>query len=142
MILSPSSEKQKHSTREVVKRNIKSIAEQSSIHGLPNVVNTEYMWMRTLWLVVLLLAIAYCSYLIVTLIVGYFNYDVLISISYVSDYNVDFPAIALCDFVPTNRTINDMLISCQFNSNPCNMSYFGTVRTTFINIFLKKVNKN
>lgn len=114
-------------THEIIKKNVKAIASQSSIHGLPNVINTEYFVMKSIWSVVFLLAIGYCSYLIVQLIMVYFNYDVLVSISYVADYTIDFPAIVICDFAPQNRTVNDIVISCQFNTKPCDMTYFGNV---------------
>lgn len=127
------------STHDLVKNNIKSIATQSTIHGLPSMLNTNYTLMQSLWLVVFLLAIGYSSFLIVQSFMNYTNYDVLIVMDYEADYNLDFPALAICDLAAMNRTLDDILITCEFNAKPCNMSYFGKVfemREFLVFIFL------
>jgi len=118
----------KKSSRTIVKESIKTIASQSSIHGLPNIINSEYLVMKIVWMFGLLLALSYSSYLLVQLIISYFNYDVLISINYSADYGIDFPAIAICDLLPINRSLDNLVLSCFFNSEPCDRTYFGKVR--------------
>ena len=114
----------------IVKNNIKSIAEHSSIDGVQNILKSEYKVMKLIWTVSFILAISYSSYLVVQMVIDYFKYDVLINIHYIADYDMDFPAVAICDFNDPNRTLDDLLIDCQFNSMPCNKSYFGQVFST------------
>lgn len=120
-------EKMLKSSKNSAKENIRSIASQSSIHALPNIFNSHYLVMKIIWLGCFLLALGYSSYLVVQMGINYLNYDVLININYHTDFELNFPAIAICDYFPANRSREDMILSCTFNTEPCKMSYFGEV---------------
>lgn len=107
------------------KENLKEISSQSSIHGLPNILNSKYMFTKLVWLICFVMAISYCSFLVVQMVMSYLTYDVLVKIKYIADYNMDFPAVVICDFLPLNRSLDQLLLSCTFNGEPCDMSYFG-----------------
>ena len=111
-----------------IKKNIHSIAAKSTIHGIPNLLNSDYRVMKLIWVVCFMLAFVYSSYISVNMIISFYNYDVSVTINYESDYFMDFPAIAFCDFKPMmNRSVEQMVLSCTFNSEPCDFSYFGKV---------------
>lgn len=123
--------REKELTKNKAKENIKEISSQSSIHGLPNILNSKYVVFKLIWLICFAMSISYCSYLLVQMVISYFNYDKIVKIKYLSDYNMDFPAIVICDFLPLNRSLDQLLLNCSFNNEPCNMSYFG-IETSII----------
>jgi hypothetical protein len=114
-----------------IKAKTSRIASQSTIHGLVNIVNADYFGMKLFWLVSFTLALAYSSYLTIDLIIKYLDYNVIIDIKFITDYNLEFPAVAFCNLNGLNNSssflINEMLLTCTFNSRPCDSNLFTQV---------------
>lgn len=126
---------------QIIQAKIVRIVSQSTIHGLASIVNSEYLGMKLFWLITFAIAVSYSSYLTIQLVINYLSYGILVSITYVTDYSLDFPAVAFCNLNPkdlvqnnsTNTTdkiyytLDEMLITCTFNSKPCDKSLFTNI---------------
>lgn len=105
---------------------------KSTFVGLRNVLISQYSYMKLIWLISYFGFTVYMCYLISDSVRAYFNRDVIIKLRYDPDYQIDFPALAICELDQINRQnntkpIDDILVSCRFNSAPCNLTYFGTI---------------
>lgn len=90
----------------IVKR-IKLWAESSTIHGVQNVLKSEYKLVKGIWLTCLLASSCLCMYVIVQSIISYLQFDGVINLEIVSDITDNFPTISVCNLNPflTNRSI-------------------------------------
>lgn len=88
--------------------------------------------MKLVWFICFLSSIAYISFQLVQLIIAYFQRDVFLTLRYISDYTMEFPAVVICHLNNPNISLDRMLVSCSFNGDPCDMSYFGsTISVTY-----------
>lgn len=105
---------------------------KSTFVGIRNVLISQYPYMKLIWLISYFGFTVYMCFLISDSVTAYFNRDVIIKLRYDSDYQVDFPGVTICELDQKNRQINaksidDILVSCRFNSAPCDLTYFGTI---------------
>ena len=91
-------------------KKVGSLLETSSWHALPNMVRSEYFFMKIFWLICFCLAFSYCSYVIVLGVLDYLAFRVLQNVELVSDYESEFPAITICN-------LNSMDLSSQSTRN-------------------------
>lgn len=89
---------------------LKDSASNTTSHGLPNIVNSEYKTISLLWIIFLLASIVYCSYTIVESFFNYFEFNVDTSIQIVRESQAAFPAISICNHNPFNTKRSGALI--------------------------------
>lgn len=71
--------------------------ENSTAHGLPNIVSSEAWHLKLVWLLFSLLSTAGCGYLIFISIQAYLNYDVVSQIRINRQVPMQFPSVKLCN---------------------------------------------
>lgn len=155
---------------------IRKLCEASSFHGLSNLARTDRCFIKFIWLACFLVSLAFCSIEIVSSLIDYLEYNVVITVQTVHETSVNFPAITVCNlnsidysnpgvadelsaiiarfdekanstadmlkhsklklkeisYLINNEiknrsyyySIDEMLISCLFNNQPCSASDF------------------
>ena len=101
----------------------------TTAHGIPSLSRTESKKIRFLWIAFLLVTTAYCCYSMISIIVSYFSYNVLINMQIVDKSNVDFPAVTVCNLNPFDRRysqdyINKVLAKYNLSSS---LDYYNKV---------------
>ncbi|RNA37541.1 FMRFamide-activated amiloride-sensitive sodium channel isoform X1 [Brachionus plicatilis] len=91
---------EKHEVQELLKKCVKEWCENTSSHGFSNLIRTDSWIIRIVWLILVLLFIGYCSYTVVTIILAYFKYEVVVSYKIVSDSPSPFPGVTICNLNP------------------------------------------
>jgi len=80
-----------------IKETIKSIVEDSTIHGIPRLVKPNSWISKIAWMLFFIASISYCIYLILTAIFVYLQYNTVTSIETITDMPADFPVITICN---------------------------------------------
>jgi hypothetical protein len=118
----------------------------STAHGIPSLSRTDSRIIRILWIVCLIASTTYCFYSIISIIVSYFSYNVLINMQIVDKSNVDFPAVTVCNLNPFDRRysqdyINKVLAKYNLSSS---LDYYNKVENKELSpsqvLFLLKSN--
>lgn len=123
----------------LIKANTLKIASQSTIHGLPSIINAEYPGIRVFWIAIFCVAVSYSSFLTIQLLLNYVEYNVLINIEYVTDYDLDFPSVAICNLNRlTNSSLHDDFDSYMNQMELTNASLRQVV-TNFQTIVFKRL---
>jgi hypothetical protein len=72
-------------------------------YALHRVVKKDFLLIRLMWLISLLLLSALCSFLIVKTVGNYLNYEVVTKIKIVNENPSPFPTISICNLNPIDR---------------------------------------
>ena len=105
----------------------KKILEQVAVStwaGLPNIVNSDNLLQKLLWLIVMLLMMAYASFSIASNVLEYQEHPVVTNINSVYKSEPQFPAVRLCYF-DRRYPIN---LNCYFEGTfckPINILYYN-----------------
>ena len=76
-------------------------AESSTSHGFPNVFRAKSIVVKIIWALCFLVSTGFCSYLILTTILSYFQYETTTQIKIVQITKpYVFPSITLCNYNP------------------------------------------
>jgi hypothetical protein len=92
----------------------------STSHGLPNLFKTSQKYLKIFWLIAFLACSGICFYLITEYIINFFEYEVTVSTTYVTETPVDFPAVTICNLNPFNPNRSSALfehVSSTYNFN-------------------------
>jgi len=97
--------------------------EDSTIHGLPNIVRNEHIINKIMWAILFAGAFGYTTYLIVIAILAYLEYNVNSNLETVFEQPSQYFTIQFCSRDSrsfNNRTFarGDLLIQCVFNYDP------------------------
>jgi hypothetical protein len=93
----------------------------STLTGMPNLARNKNKFIRALWISSFLAGSIYSFYLIMGLIVRFFDYGVLVKIKVVSQSPVEFPAVTFCNLYPFDRRKASNYLRDVFTNN--NLSY-------------------
>ena len=74
--------------------------ELSTIHGFTHYINSKFRTVRIMWIIVGIASFGYCIYLLTMAFIGYFSFNVTVSISNYQDLPATFPAITFCNINP------------------------------------------
>lgn len=96
-----------------VKKIIISGIENSSLHGLPNILRSKLLIVKITWTIILLVFGAYSFFSASKSVLDYFSRPVVTNINVIYDRSTVFPAVTICNLNP-NLTIDQMLISCTY----------------------------
>jgi hypothetical protein len=84
---------------------------ETSSHGLPNVIKTEYWIMKIFWLLFYGVALSYFIYTLTVSWMNYFAYRTLTSVSNQNDEIVEFVAVDFCNLNPTPYSYKQVEVS-------------------------------
>lgn len=97
----------------------------STAHGIPNMIRLESRILKIIWFVCFLASLSYCAYTIVSIIITYLQFDVLINQEVVSKSPVDFPAVTVCNLNAFDKRNAQKFINQTLAKN--NISYVSDV---------------
>jgi len=101
-----------------ISKTVLSVIEDSTVHGLPNIVKNERIINKIMWTIVFLASFGYCTYLIVNSILDYLQFDHITQIATVFEQPTQYFTIQFCSRDAksfNNKTLNQLLIKCEFN---------------------------
>ena len=80
--------------KERITKRIKEMILESTIHGLPNVLKTEAIHLKIIWICLFLVTFTVSIYMILGNVNDYLNYEVTTNIDLVYEQPVIFPTIS------------------------------------------------
>jgi hypothetical protein len=86
------------SRRRAILAVIKESALNSTLQGLPNIVRSDLVVIKLLWIACMLLSMAGCGFFCMKATLSYLQYDVVTNIKLISDVPAIFPTIIICSF--------------------------------------------
>ena len=102
----------------------------TSWHGFPNIVNSDNLIQKLLWLIIMLFMMAYVSVSIASNVLEYHEHPVVTNINTVYEAEPQFPAVRFCNF-DQKYPIN---LYCWFEGTVCkpiNILWFNPSCDTF-----------
>lgn len=106
---------------EKVKKAAEKLVKTSSVFGLPRVFQTESIYMKILWLLMIFISGFFGLYVIGKNLADFFKYDKVTVINQVYPESIIFPSITLCDN-SNNPNISNRIISLEFKGKKLNDS--------------------
>jgi hypothetical protein len=91
-------------TKPAQAQKILGLIEATSCHALPNIIRTQNHIVRSMWVVAFSASLIYSIISIVNMIIDYYDYEVVVSIEEVQDFELEFPAITICNYNPIDYT--------------------------------------
>ena len=107
-----------------IKQAWKKLITNSSIHGVPRVEKTNSFFIRSLWVIMILISLAGGLFIIRITIFDYQSFDVITQTKRIREKSVIFPAISICGLNFTS----DMIVSCLFELKKCTLESFDYFR--------------
>ncbi len=101
------------SLRKMLKEKLHQLISESSFHGFPKILSSDFLIQKLLWTLFTVAMYGYLSFSIYGSVIDYFNYSVVTSINTIYESEAKFPAVKYCGF--RNRREN----RCNFNGQPC-----------------------
>ena len=101
-----------------ISKTVLTVIEDSTIHGLPNIVKNGRIINKLMWAIAFLASFSYCAYLIVNSILAYLQYDHVTQIETVFEQPTQYFTIQFCSKDAksfNNKSLNQLLIKCEFN---------------------------
>ena len=121
-------EKSKETKREKIKNNITELILSSTSHGLPSVFRTERIFFKIMWFIFFLISLSIGLWTIINSILDYTSYAVVTQTDIIYEIPTQFPTVTFYNLKTqkTNYTLEEILISCTFDDEPCYASDFET----------------
>ncbi|XP_033756107.1 FMRFamide-activated amiloride-sensitive sodium channel-like [Pecten maximus] len=86
-----------------LRRTLREMAENSTIHGLPKIFQSKQTYLKIIWLVVFLATTGYVTYQLSKLFEAYFEWPIKTTVKL--KYNpLQFPAVSFCNMNPIKRS--------------------------------------
>ena len=118
----------------------KQILYNSSCQGLIKIFGHKQVLIKTLWVIFLIISTALCSYLVLTSIAEYLNFDVTTKIRKNKEDQTEFPTITICNknFFTTDYAFeflkNDS--SNIFEIKKDSFTYYGSIFKIYSNLIM------
>jgi hypothetical protein len=103
----------------------------STVIGVSNVIRSNSLIIRLAWIIIWLGSFGFCLYLVISLFISYFQFNVRISISYKTDSDIDFPAVSVCNLNIYNYDTSNVFIQSLLTKN--NLTFLNDIRNTTLN---------
>jgi len=118
----------KKSKTERIKESSFRILTESTIHGIPSILKTNYLFSKISWAVSTLACLVICLVLVENSISAYLENNVVTSIKVWKKIPLDFPVVSFCNLnlLKPKYNLSDILIICEFNSIRCTSDQFST----------------
>ena len=85
------SDKEDADLKEEIKQKFLEWCEYCTTHGIPNIARNQSKLIRLIWIACLLASSTYCFYSIITLMMSYLSYNVLINMQVIEEAPIFFP---------------------------------------------------
>ena len=101
----------------LIQNKLVQLIENSTSHGLPNIMRTNRISIKILWIIFLLIAIGACSYMIAKTISEYLQYEVIAYSEVITELSSEFPAVTLCATNPLTTKIAEQYVEELLNKD-------------------------
>jgi hypothetical protein len=105
------------------------IIQESTCHGFPRVLKTQRTLIKIMWIGLVLVSLAGCSYMIFSLLANYFSYEVVTKIRVLPQVEINFPRVTICNtnpFLTNQSSVFIQKILAENNiGDPYNSSLFA-----------------
>ena len=108
-------------------KKILNLAEFSSCHGIPNITRTNSIIIRLVWTIAFIISFVYSILSVVQMGIEYLNFDIVVNMELIQDFNIDFPAVTICNNNPIDFTHKNSIKSIE--------DYFYSITNTKANFF-------
>ena len=81
-------------------KKINQTLESSTIHAIPNIIRTDSLGIKILWLVCFIGSSCICAWFILNTINTYFKHEVVSKIEIKYENPLDFPVVSICNLNP------------------------------------------
>jgi len=102
--------------RNSVKKTLYKSLKSTTVHGIPNLINSKKAITKTLWFICFLFSASLCGYLVVESILVYLKYEVVTTVRVLNERMSEFPAVMLCN----KNNLNEKLIEDLLNNSILN----------------------
>ena len=79
----------------IIKENIKSIIEDSTIHGIPRIIQSNSLISKIVWAICFLVSAGWCIYMILTGLSSYLQWNDVTSIEIITEIPARLPMVIL-----------------------------------------------
>ena len=119
-----------------LKEKLVSLAERSTFHAIPNIVQTDSTTIKLIWAVCLIMSAGYCAKVLITNTVDYFRYEVETVIKIDRESEAEFPTITLCFVqVCADNELYQLDIDLdRFQKSANSSDLYNSTRTIFENM--------
>ena len=77
-----------------MQHKLEEYSQDTTMHGIRNIVKTESLLIRIMWLICLIISTAACSYFIFLGLVNYLNFDIVTIIDTIYEHHSQFPTVS------------------------------------------------
>jgi hypothetical protein len=104
---------------------VKELIEQTTAHGIPNLVRKKSLLIKIIWTICIILCINGLIIILYKSVKAYLKYEVVTNINVHDDVNPEFPTISFCfNNDVQGNSINKTILKCHFKGIPCNLTEF------------------
>ena len=123
----------------IIQQLSKQILYNSSCQGLIKIFEHKRILIKALWIIFLIISTALCSYLVVTTIVEYSNFDVTTKIRKNKEDQTEFPTITICNknFFTTDYALKFLKnYTNNFEMKNDKLTYYNTIFKIYSNAIM------
>ena len=80
-----------------IKVALSEIGEVSSWHGVPNIIRNDRIFVKVLWILIILISMGACTFILSNVGIQYFAYEVVTKITVQSEIPAQMPSIVICN---------------------------------------------
>ena len=119
-------------TNSVLTKKLYDLAETSTSHGLPNIVRTNRISLKIIWLICFLAALGACIYMVYKTLNEYYGYEVVTNIQVVNENSPTFPTVTICNVNPlTSKQAEQLIEKISYVNTEMNVSIFASTFDIF-----------
>ena len=91
------STKKKQKPGNIGTKLVRQTLENFSFHAIPNILRTEFLFLKLIWLIFFVIAACYSAYLIREAMVSYLAFEVVNTIEVKKLEEIEFPTVTICN---------------------------------------------
>lgn len=102
-----------------IKARIEKVLSMSSVHGIPNIIQSDKISIKSMWFLCLLASTGLCAYFISKSAIDYSNFDVITQYAVINEAQSQFPSISFCSdpHFENNFQLESSIVHCYMNMN-------------------------
>ena len=118
---------------EKIGQSLLELTKESNIHGLPNVFKKERIFFKVMWFIFFIVSLSFGIYLLTLCVIDYSKFDVVSQTDIFYEIPTQFPTVTFYNLKAqkTNYSLEQILISCTFDDQPCYASDFESDDNTY-----------
>ena len=129
--------------RETIKKIFSSVLENSTIHGLSNIIKNDLISIRSMWILCFLLFSSICCYMMSHTIQEYIKFEVVSRVDVKYENEIVFPMITICRDNPFSTDFSTKILTRNLERNGFNISEYnfdGSLSSLKLKFIAKKNN--